>query len=203
MELLMRSHSRLTWLWGIFLTGCLLAPAILGHTDEPAEKARPANWAVKVDRPGLPNLHKINDGLYRGAQPTAEGIRELEKLGVKTIICLRANHSDKKLLGESKIAYEEIPVKTWNPTDEQVARFLQIVADKNRQPIFVHCQHGADRTGTMCAVYRLTFEGWTKQQALDEMTTGGFGYHSIWTNLPKFINQLDVDKVKDKAGLKK
>jgi protein tyrosine/serine phosphatase len=96
-----------------------------------------------------------------------------------------------------------IPVKTWDPKDEQVVRFLKTVTDKNRRPVFVHCQHGADRTGTMCAIYRVAVDGWTKQQAIDEMTKGGFGFHSVWTNLPKFIEKLDVKKVKAKAGLKK
>jgi len=197
----MLCRSRLAALLCVLLATCL--SAVVGRSDDPASKTRPANWAVKLDRPGLPNLHKLNDGLYRGAQPTAEGIRELEKLGVKTIICLRAGHSDKDILGDSKIAVERIPVKTWDPKDEQVVRFLKIVADNNRRPVFGHCQHGADRTGTMCAAYRGAVDGWTKQQAIDEMTQGGFNYHSVWTNLPKFIEKLDVEKIKDKAGLKK
>jgi protein tyrosine/serine phosphatase len=197
----MLSRSRFASLACVLLAVCLLA--VLGRSDEPESKARPADWAAKLDRPGLPNLHKVSDGLYRGAQPTAEGIRELEKLGVKTIICLRDKHSDKEILGDSKIALENIPVKTWKPNDEQVIRFLKIVNDKKNQPVFVHCQHGADRTGTMCAIYRITVDGWTKKKALDEMTKGGFNYHAIWTNLPKFIETLDVEKIKDKAGLKK
>jgi protein tyrosine phosphatase (PTP) superfamily phosphohydrolase (DUF442 family) len=197
----MLCHSRFAVLAYILLASSL-SPAA-GRSDEPEPKNRPANWAVKLDRPGLPNLHKLNDGLYRGAQPTAEGIRELEKLGVKTIVSMRENHSDKDILGESKIAFEHIPMKTWDPTDEQVVRFLKIVTDKNRQPVFVHCKHGADRTGTMCAIYRLTIDGWTKPQAIDEMTKGGFGFHSIWVNLPRFIKKLDVEKIKEKAGLEK
>jgi protein tyrosine phosphatase (PTP) superfamily phosphohydrolase (DUF442 family) len=189
------------------LLGCMLATAlsaaVVGRSHEPAAKARPANWAVKLDRPGLPNLCKINAALYRGAQPTAEGIKELKKLGVKTIIGLRDNHSDKDILGDSKIVFEAIPIKTWNPKEDDVVRFLQIVTDKQRQPVFVHCEHGADRTGTMCAIYRVAVDGWSKQQAIDEMTKGGFGFHSVWVNLPKFIEKLDVKKVKAKARLKK
>jgi protein tyrosine/serine phosphatase len=184
------------------LAGTLWADAV-GRSDEPAAKARPATWAVKLDRPGLPNLFKVNARLYRGAQPTAEGIKELKKLGVKTIVCLRDKHADKEILGDSKIAFEPIPMKTWDPEEKDVVRFLQIVTDKARQPVFVHCQHGADRTGTMCAIYRVAVDGWTKQQAIDEMTKGGFNFHSVWTNLPKFIEKLDVKKVKAKAGLKK
>ena len=189
------------------LLGCLLATALSAaavvRSDEPTAKPRPANWATKLDRPGLPNLFKINAGLYRGAQPTAEGIKELKKLGVKTIVGLRDKHSDKDLLGDSKIAFEHIPMKPSNPKEADVVRFLKIVTDKARQPVFVHCQHGADRTGTMCAIYRVAVDGWTKQQAIDEMTKGGFGFHSVWTNLPKFIEKLDVKKVKAKAGVKK
>jgi protein tyrosine/serine phosphatase len=186
-----------------FLLAIALSPAASGRPDEATIKKRPANWATKLDRPGLPNLFKVNARLYRGAQPTAEGIKELKKLGVKTIIGLRDKHSDKDLLGDSKIAFEHIPMKTWYPKEADVVRFLQIVTDKKRQPVFVHCQHGSDRTGTMCAIYRIAVEGWTKPQAIDEMTKGGYGFHSVWTNLPKFIEKLDVKKVKEKAGLKK
>jgi protein tyrosine phosphatase (PTP) superfamily phosphohydrolase (DUF442 family) len=164
-------------------------------------QSRPASWAVKIDRPGLPMLHKVADGLYRGAQPTPEGIKELEKLGVKTIINLRSGHSDKDIVANSHIAIETIPLQAWSdPTEDKVVRFLKIVTDKNRQPVFVHCQRGADRTGTMCAVYRVAVQGWTKQQAIDEMVDGGFGFNPMWSNLPKFVENLNVEKVRAKAG---
>ncbi len=190
---------------GVFSAVLLAIALSAAASDRPQEAAgpRPANWATKLDRPGLPNLFKVDAGLYRGAQPTAAGIKELKKLGVKTIIDLRDKHSDKEILGDSKIAFKRIPMTTWNPKEADVVRFLQIAADKARRPVFVHCQHGADRTGTMCAIYRVAVEGWSKRQAIDEMTKGGFGFHAIWTNLPKFIEKLDIDEVKAKAGLKK
>ena len=194
----MARASRCLVLLSLLLALCLLPAA--GRTAEP--QTRPAAWATKLDRPGLPNLHKLSDHLYRGAQPTAEGIKELEKLGVKTIVGLRANHTDKDILGGSKIAFEHIPMNAWHVEEKDVVRFLKIVTDKSRQPVFVHCQHGADRTGLMCAIYRVAVDGWTKQQAIDEMTKGGFNYHSVWTNLPKFIEKLDVEKVKAKVKAK-
>jgi protein tyrosine/serine phosphatase len=185
---------------GAALLGLLLVSAVFA--DE-TTKVRPADWAVKLDRPGLPNLHKVNDGLYRGAQPTTEGFRELKKLGVKTVVSFRAHHSDKKLVGDTGIKLESIPMNTWDIEEDDLVRFLHIVNDKDRRPIFVHCQHGADRTGVMCAAYRVMVNKWTKQQAIDEMTTGGFGFHSVWTNIPKVIEKLDVEKVREKAGLEK
>lgn len=191
--------SRRSALTIILLAGCLLP--VVGRTAEPQK--RPESWAVKLDRPGLLNLHKVDDGLYRGAQPTAEGIKELEKLGVKTIVCLRAKHSDKKIIGKANIANAPIPLNTWSVDEKDVARFLRIVSDKNLRPVFVHCRHGSDRTGAMCAAYRVVVDGWTKQQAIEEMTRGRFGFHSVWKNLPKLIENLDVEKIKAAAGLKK
>ena len=183
------------WMLLLALSAIGLLP-VVSRTAAPGSKARPASWVQKLDRPGLPNLHKVNDGLYRGAQPTAEGIKELEKLGIKTIVNLRSSHTDKGILGKFAIAVEPISTTPLTIREEDVVRFLRIVTDKRRQPVFVHCQYGADRTGVMCAAYRVIVDGWTKQQAIDEMTKGDFGFHSIWSNLPEFIEKLDVDKIK-------
>ena len=37
----------------------------------------------------LPNLYKVNTGLYRGGQPTEAGIKQIKALGIKTVIDLR------------------------------------------------------------------------------------------------------------------
>jgi protein tyrosine phosphatase (PTP) superfamily phosphohydrolase (DUF442 family) len=191
-------HKTLALRWLIFAwAGILLAT--VGRTDDPT--VRPAAWATKIERPGLPNLHKVNDQLYRGAQPNAEGFRQLEKLGVKTVLNLRSRHSNRDICGADSLTLMQIRMSPWDVTENDIVRFLRVVTDQKRQPVFVHCQHGADRTGVMCAAYRVVVEGWTKQQAIDEMTCGGFGFHWIWGNLPKLIERLNVDNVRAKAGL--
>ena len=163
-----------------------------------------ATWAQRVDPAveELPNFHRVSDALYRGAQPTsAEGFRHLQEMGIKTVVNLRSAHSDRKLLAGTDLAYESIDMKAWHAEDEDVVRFLKIVTDPDRQPVFVHCQHGADRTGTMCAIYRIVVQGWDKEDAIREMTQGGFGYHPIWTNLPKYLRTLDVQAIRGQAGL--
>jgi tyrosine-protein phosphatase SIW14 len=158
-------------------------------------------WAERIELPGLPNLHKVSDDLYRGAQPTAEGMKQLEKLGVKTVINLRSMHSDRSKIKDTALTYEHINMTTWNAEDKDVIRFLQIVTDSSRTPVFVHCQHGADRTGTMCAIYRIAVQGWSKDEAIEEMTKGGFGFHSIWQNLPNYVRKLDIEEIKRNVGL--
>jgi len=188
---------------GISTESTLSAPARqLPSTDSSLQaKARNPKWAVPIERPGLPNFFKVSDDLYRGAQPTAEGFRELEKMGVKTDVNLRSFHSDSSLLEGTKLGYENINVKAWHAEDEDLVRFLKIVTDKKNTPVFVHCQYGADRTGMVVAVYRMAVQGWTKDEAIEEMTQGGFGFHKTWENLVTYLRKLDVDALKRAAGL--
>jgi len=160
-------------------------------------------WAQPLELPGVPNLHKVSEDLYRGAQPSNEGMRQLEKLGIKTVVNLRSVHSDRDEIENTGLSYEHIRMTLWNTQDEDIVRFLKIVTDSNNTPVFVHCQFGADRTGMMCAIYRIVVEGRNKNEAIDEMTEGGFGYHSIFKNLVDYIHALDIDKIRHAAGLSK
>jgi protein tyrosine/serine phosphatase len=124
-----------------------------------------------------------------------------EKLGIKTVISLRAFHSDKDEAESTKLKMERIRFNTWHPEDNDVVRFLNLVTNPANGPFLIHCQHGADRTGTMVAIYRIAVQGWTKQDAIKEMTDGGFGYHAMWKNLIQYLNKLDVEALKKKTGL--
>jgi len=157
------------------------------------------DWANRIELPGLPNFHKVSDELYRGAQPTKQGIEQLKKLGIKTIINLRSFHSDRDEIADSNLLYEHIYIKPWHLEDKDTIRFLQIVSDESNHPVFVHCRRGADRTGSMCAIYRIIVQGWSKQRAIEEMTKGGFGFNKIYINLIKYIEQLDTEKIKQSA----
>lgn len=163
---------------------------------------RPATWAVRLDKPGLPNFFQVSPVLYRGAQPVAGGMAQLQNLGVKTVVNLRGFHDDDDLMEGTSLAQVSIPFHTWHPEEEDMVKFLQTVTDPAKQPVFVHCKRGIDRTGTMVAVYRIAVQGWTKEEALREMTRGGFGYDGLFPNLVKHVKNLDVDQLKQKAGIK-
>lgn len=156
---------------------------------------RPARWAKPVELDGVANLHKLSDSLYWSAQPTAEGMKNLKAIGIETVVNLRSFHSDRDEIGKTALGYEHIYMKAWHPERKEVVRFLQIVTNPKRQPVLVHCLHGADRTGTMCAIYRVAVEGWTKEDALAEMRKGGYNFHEVFKNLPNWITDLDVDEV--------
>ncbi len=179
----------------------LISVTLLAALPARAQPVRPADWAVPVEKAGLPNLARVNEWLWRGAQPTREGMLELAKMHVRTVIDLRAYHSDEPLLAGTDLALVRIPVHTGRPTVAQVAEFLRVIADERRRPIFVHCQHGADRTGLMMAMYRVAVLGWAKERAIAEMRDGGFGFHAVWRNLVEFILRVDVDLLRRSARL--
>ena len=169
---------------------------------ETAQTDRPPHWAMPMPIRGVPNLHKVSDTFYRSAQPSPEGMKSLKEMGIETIVNLRSFHSDRDEIGETGLAYDHIYMKAWHPEEEDTVRFLQIVTNPKRTPVLVHCQHGADRTGTMCAFYRIAVEGWSKEEALKEMTEGGFGFHGIWGNLIRWINGVDIEGIKKRAGIR-
>jgi protein tyrosine/serine phosphatase len=162
------------------------------------DDVRNPNWATYVQIEGVPNLHMVSDSLYRSAQPNDIGMYNLEKLGIKKLINLRVFHSDKDEIEGTSLLNEELSVKTWHLEDEDVIRVLKIVSKSDGGPFLIHCQHGADRTGLMCAMYRIIIQGWSKEAAIDEMKNGGFGYHQIWSNIPKYIMNCDIDSIKRK-----
>ena len=163
---------------------------------------RPETWAQPVKLEGVPNLYRVSDELYRGDQPSPQGMQNLKQLGLKTIINLRSFHSDRDEIGETGLAYEHIFMKAWHPEEDDVVRFLKIATDPKRAPVLVHCQHGADRTGALIAVYRIAVQGWSTAEAIREMTQGGYGFHQIWGNLPEWIQKLNIDRIKKQAGIK-
>ena len=140
----------------------------------------------------LPNFRKVSDQLYRGAQPIAGGIRKLSELGIKTIVNLRGEEDliigEKKETESAGLHYFNVPMPGLSaPSDEQVARVMAIINNPDNQPVFIHCKRGADRTGTIGAIYRISRDGWTADRAIAEarrygMSWAEFGMRSYISN---------------------
>ncbi len=162
---------------------------------------RPAEWAIPVQgKQGLPNLFKISDALYRGGQPGDEGFARLKRMGIRTVVSLRTFHSDGDLCREQGLDCMKIAMHAWTIEDRKVLEFLKIVTNPQRQPVFVHCRRGADRTGVMIAVYRVVWQGWPRDAAVEEMTKGGYGFRFFWQNLVDYVMDLDVQSIREKMN---
>lgn len=145
----------------------------------PPTSPRPAVRASPTVSPaGIPNFAVVGPGIYRGGAPTAEGLKALQAMGVRMLVDLRiekkgqeAEAAQCKALGLDRV---RIRMGREAPTRKQVAEFLGIVDKAGQAPVFIHCQHGADRTGAMVGIYRVTRQGWDYKRARTEMRKYGF-----------------------------
>jgi protein tyrosine/serine phosphatase len=165
--------------------------------------ARPKEWATPLVLDGAPNLHQVEKNFFRSAQPDATGFKGLSTIhGVRTVISLRAFNSDEPLAAGLNLTLERVRINTWNIKRKDVVTALQDLRRASRDtPVLLHCQHGADRTGMITALYRILYQGWSKVAALDEMQNGMFGYHAVWGNIPRFIRRVDVEELRRDVGV--
>jgi protein tyrosine/serine phosphatase len=149
--------------------------------------------AADPDSANVPNFHTVAPGIYRGAAPTDAGFKQLKAMGIKTIIDLRiAPRLVKKERAEALslgFTWINLPMGSDPPTKKQVAVFLSTVKQAPSKPVFVHCQHGADRTGCMIGIWRETSQGWPFAQTFAEMRR--YGFNPRWQHL--------TDAVKERA----
>ncbi len=133
----------------------------------------------------LPNFHQINENLFRGGQPTAEGIKQLAERGVKTIITFRDMREkirrEKEIAEEHGLQFIHLHLSNWFAAkDDEIHKIVEVITNPENQPVFFHCKRGADRTGTVAAVYRMLHEGWTAREANHEAKKHGIGWWQVW-----------------------
>ncbi|HZZ78579.1 MAG TPA: dual specificity protein phosphatase family protein [Gemmataceae bacterium] len=145
-------------------------------------------------------LRPVEEGkLYRSGCMTADGFRDaIKKLGIKTVISfwdedpdptLYANRFSRESIKESDLCksmdvdYRFIYVRLI-PDDragkdrpEAIDEFLKVMDDPKSYPVLIHCKAGLHRTGVMSAVYRMEYNGWTREQAMHELRSHGFGFY--------------------------
>jgi tyrosine-protein phosphatase SIW14 len=152
-----------------YFVHALLVIAVLGFAlvAMPAPAHHSSVSGVTID-----NFGKINENYYRGSQPNQEEFAQLKTLGIKTVIDLREDYkkNEEASVRDLGMNYVRIPLKTRvAATEEQWKYFLGLVNDPAKQPVYVHCKGGRHRTGAMTAIYRITHDGWTADQAYEEM----------------------------------
>ena len=144
----------------------------LTSTTVPAQQATETAAGITIK-----NFGKVNDNYYRGEQPSLEEFAQLKKFGVKTVIDLRKDMLPQapEQARSAGLQYFNIPFKASRmATEEHTSYFLSLVNNPANWPVYVHCKGGRHRTGGMTAVYRITHDGWTADQAYQEMETYDF-----------------------------
>lgn len=150
----------------------------------------------------IPNFHQVNQHVYRGGQPGSEAWQSLAKMGVKTVIDLRREdeHStatEAQEVASAGMSYVNVPMKgVVAPTNEQIGKVLALLNTK--EPVFVHCKRGADRTGAVIACYRIAHDGWQRERALEEAKSYGMGL--VQLGLKHYIMGFQPDMIAFQAA---
>lgn len=140
------------------------------------------NCSKSVD---LPNFACVSQKLFRGGQPMENGVKELARRGVRTIIDLRGEDENSKKeelwARNAGIKFVAVNLGNWfKPKNSDIENIIRQIDAAENQPVFVHCKRGADRTGTVVAVYRMTHDDYTAKRAIDEAKTFKFGWWQFW-----------------------
>jgi len=166
---------------------CVLATAIAGL---PAMSAMAAESRTTRTPITIGNFGEVSPTYFRGEQPEGADYATLAAFGIKTVIDLQADGeaNEKGLVEKAGMTFHRIPMTTRTaPTTAQIAEFLKLVNDPANQPVYVHCAGGRHRTGVMTAIYRMTHDSWTSEQAFKEMKQFKFGADFLHPEFKRFV----------------
>jgi tyrosine-protein phosphatase SIW14 len=185
----MRSGPALTRIFILFFVLCTSA-----HSAA-EQSARPAEWAAPVPSKHLKNFYRLDDKVYRSAQPDRKGFQELKTLGITNVLSFRDHHADDKDAKGLGLTLYRVKMEAGEIEDGQVAEALRIIRTA-KGPVLIHCWHGSDRTGLISALYRILFQNWSKDEAIEELMKGGYGYHSLYRNIPEYIRKANIEELR-------
>ena len=172
-----------------------LAPLFV-HAAEPTARVRPLAWATPIINATLENCYAVSDDLFRCEQPTKNDIPDLRALGIRSILNLRQHHRDSDALDRAGFTPYLHRMNAGEITVDDLVAALRLIRAATK-PVLVHCWHGSDRTGAVVAAYRIVFQDWTREAALDELRHGGFGYHASWyPNIIKLFEAIAPDELR-------
>jgi protein tyrosine phosphatase len=153
-------------------------------------------WAVPIETKTVNNLYMVDTGVYRCAQPNKTAFAELEIIGISEVLNLRYLCSDKRYVKATDLTVHHVKMLAGKSDFDKLVKTLRIV--KNRtDAIVIHCKHGADRTGLVLALYRIVFQDWSRQDAIDELENGNYKFHPVYKNIPEFIKNVDLELLKE------
>ena len=150
--------------------------------NKPVNAAKPApgnpDHAIAKMTPvqGIPKFGEVSPQLFRGGQPSSEGLEFLAKMGVGIVVNLRPGEHPEEEAQANKLGmqYVAIPWHCYHPNDAAMVAFLTLLHENPDKKIFVHCELGTDRTGMSVAAYRISAQGWSAEEAMKEMQAFGF-----------------------------
>lgn len=175
------------------ISGCMTAEPV-------AEHQRPKHWGQKIQHEA--NFYRISTHVYRSEQPNRLLLPELKRHDIHTVINLRHTRRRDPALIQNGLHVVHVPIHTWSIDRTDLLQVMQQIqrAEHNNQNVLIHCYHGSDRTGASIAMYRIIFQDWSIDDALAEMKHGGYGFHTIWRNIPTLFTPENIKWIREQLA---
>ena len=171
----------------------ILSCSVLNFAGAQVQPHTQPTWAEPVASEVLSNFYEIGDELYRSAQPSAQAMRELDARGFKSVLNLSFISDDTDEAAGTDLALFHTRMDPYHVREASIVYALSVMRRAER-PLVVHCTRGADRTGLIIALYRVLYQGWSKEEALDEMIEGPFDFYwFIFGNIVSYIKEVNVE----------
>ena len=192
----------------LFAVPLLLAIAMCSGEEPPQKSGSSAShparsFGQKRKIKGVGNFGEVTPNLFRGAQPSQEGFEALAKMGIEIVVDASGDRTDREAQEVGKLGMQYVEIK-WHcpfPKDDIFVRFLKLLQENPSKKVFVHCRLGEDRTGMMVAAYRMAAQGWTADDAMQEMHRFGFSasHHVFCPGLASYEKNFPAHLEKNPA----
>src|SRR5438132_5559884 len=138
-----------------------------------------AQQVTKKEIPGISTFAQVGTAIACGGATRPEAIREIAKMGFKSVINLRLASEQGTMVEEEGAAvksagmnYVHLPFDPQNPDAHLIDNFIAAVTATQNQPAYVHCAAGG-RAASLWMVKRVLADGWDEQRALTEANALG------------------------------
>ena len=138
-----------------------------------------AAQVTKKEIAGISTFAQVESTIACGGSTTPDAIREIKRMGFKTVVNLRLASEPGALVDEEGaivrslgMTYVHLPFNIQTPDPKLVENFMTAVAGPANTPAYVHCAAGG-RAAALWMIKRVKADGWTRASALEEANALG------------------------------
>jgi uncharacterized protein (TIGR01244 family) len=179
---------------------CLMIAAGGRLFSAEAKKEAPKPEACKLESCSCFQAKTIHEfgGVFLAGQPTPAGFAEAKKAGVRTVVNLRAANeldwNEKATVEGLGMQFVHVPIASAEAlTDEVFAKMRELLKDKTKRPMLVHC-FSAGRVGATWLAHRVLDDGLTVEAALAEAKEIGLKKEDFIAKATDYIQRMKAKK---------
>jgi uncharacterized protein (TIGR01244 family) len=133
-----------------------------------------AQEVKRKEIPGISTFAQVETTIACGGATTPAAIREIGRMGFKSVVNLRLASEPGAMVEEEGAAvraagmnYVHLPFDRESPDPKLIDNFIAAVTAPANTPAYVHCAAGG-RAAALWMIKRVKADGWTEARALKE-----------------------------------